>query len=130
MPSGGSHPRHDNELRETIKSQLAWGLPGNAIAEHHDVSPSFVSQLNIERKTPPEVLESLKRKRGAKNKIHEPARLAVVGYLEAHPKAVRSDVVDFLKREFDIDVSVETVGRLLRVLRSAMDVCSTSPESG
>jgi hypothetical protein len=48
----------------------------------------------------------------------------VADFLDDHPKVVRSDVVEFLKRDFDVDLSVETAKRLLREMTLARNVSS------
>ena len=45
MPSGGSHPKYSESVRQTVESCLRAGVGVNEIAEQVRVSHSFVSLL-------------------------------------------------------------------------------------
>lgn len=119
MPSGGPHHRYRDEVREIIKLQLEAGIPGKVIAHYNKVSPSFVSQMNVERKIHPEVLEACRRKKGPKALISPEANAALAKFMEKNPNALRSEAVELLRDKFDIDVSESTVSRAMKRLRLA-----------
>jgi len=45
MPSGGSHLKYSDQVRNLVTTQLALGVPVNQVASALGVSYSFVSQL-------------------------------------------------------------------------------------
>ena len=68
--------------------------------------------MNKERKTPVETLEVVKRKRGPRSKITLKGREAMRDFIEENPTAYRVEVADFLREEFNIEVSESTVSRV------------------
>ncbi|KEF61444.1 uncharacterized protein A1O9_03010 [Exophiala aquamarina CBS 119918] len=94
MLSGGSHHGWHEEVRNIIKLQLEAGVPGKVIAHYNKVSTSFVSQMNVERKMGPELLEARRRSRGPRAKISPAANAALARILEEDPNALRSEAVE------------------------------------
>ncbi|KAK5057707.1 hypothetical protein LTR84_011708 [Exophiala bonariae] len=90
MPSGGSHQRYDETIRTTITQQLEAGIPCNKIAWFNRVSTSFVSQLNVRRKTPADVLAAAaanKKRRGPVGKISREAHDAMVRFVDERSRS-------------------------------------------
>lgn len=120
MPSGGAHHRYDDGLRATIVEQLEAGIPCNKIAWFNRVSTSFVSQLNVRRRIPPEAAEKNKKPRGPSAKISREAHEAMLRFVDGRchggtaPACTNGEVVEFLRTTFAIDVSEPTVSRALK----------------
>ena len=122
MPSGGSHPRYSDALRDLIESQLQCGIPQIDIVRSLRVSKSWVSNLRSNfdcygTVSPPPV-----GVQGRPRKVNAEAEEGIVDFLEEYPTARLDEVCDFLNDEYDVRVSRNTAGRVLHRLNQTSKV--------
>ncbi|RMZ81378.1 hypothetical protein DV738_g2263, partial [Chaetothyriales sp. CBS 135597] len=118
MPSGGSHPKYDQRMRYLIALYLEAGFRNTDIANTLGVSKSFVSTIksNVSQYNNPS--PPIGGIQGAPRKVSAAAEEGIVDFLREHPAApTRDEVAQFLRDEYNIDISVTTVGRLLQRLK-------------
>ncbi|KAJ9611245.1 hypothetical protein H2200_004428 [Cladophialophora chaetospira] len=118
MPSGGSHFRYSDEVRNLVLIQLAAEVRPSDISNALGVSKPFISQVKARSKVDPEVLRRNKRPRGRPPKLQPYAVEAVRDHVAQHPKCQRGEVIEMLKNRFGLeDIHATTIGRLIRKLK-------------
>ena len=118
MPSGGSHPRYTDRVRDLIQDSIAAGARTYDIAKCLNVSDSIVSRLRGFYETFSTVSPAHPGVQGRLRKIHQEVEEGVVDFLEEYPTARQDKVSDFLADEFNIYTSQPSVSRLFRKFKA------------
>ena len=119
MVSGGSHFRYSDEVRNLVLIQLAAGVRPTDIANALGVSKPFISQVKARSVVDPELLKNSALPKGRPPKVGPHAIEAIKDLIQQNPEIERVEVRDVLKRQFDIDVHVTTIGRMIQKLKKA-----------
>ncbi|SLM38775.1 Winged helix-turn-helix DNA-binding domain [Lasallia pustulata] len=117
MPSGGSHPRYTDEVRNLIQDSVTAGARTCDIASYLRVSDSMVSRLRGFYETFGTVSPAHPGVQGRPRKIHKEAEEGVIDFLDEYPTARQDEVCDFLADEYDIHTTPSSVCRLFKRLQ-------------
>ena len=114
MPSGGSHGKYTLGCRRKLEQYLEIGLRPSDIAERLGVSRSWVSQLRGNYTVYGDVTPPHLSVQGRPRTIHKEAEEGVFDFMTEYPTAIQEEVVEFLRDEYDIQTSRQSVGRLMK----------------
>ena len=119
MPSGGSHPRYDRQVRALLEANIDAGVRSRDIAQDMGVSESFVCQMRSHISTfgSIDAASSYNATQGRLRKIHHEAKEGIIDFLEKYPIARRDEICDFLSDEYNISYCPKTAGRVLKDLK-------------
>jgi transposase len=118
MPSGGSHPKKAQSVRDLVAYELALGMtPSEIVRAHPGTSPSFVTQEKKRQAAKALGLDEYAAVRGRPRALHAAALQSIVDFLEDFPTAYHDEICDMLEDEHEIRVSRATIGRYLDDLK-------------
>jgi transposase len=117
MPSGGSHPRKTEAVRNHVSTLLSVGVEPAEIKSIVGCSGAFITQQKKRDRIKELGLDPYSVVRGRPRLIHDDALKTMVDFIEDFPLAYRDEVSEVLLEEWDIVVSPRTIGRYLSELK-------------
>jgi transposase len=117
MPSGGSHPRKTEAVRNHVSTLLSIGIEPSKIKSIVGCSGAFITQQKRRDRIEELGLNPYSMVRGRPRSIHKETLKTMVDFIEDFPLAYRDEVSELLFEEWEIIVSPRTIGRYLSELK-------------
>ena len=113
-----SRPKFSNDVKSKVEEALQAELRNKDIAASKNVSPAYVTKVKHKLKLQNLGIDlnEVGIVRGRPRTIHTAGLEGLRDFLQDFPTARRDECCDFLKEEYDLDVSVWTVGRALATI--------------
>ena len=119
MPSGGSHLRKAQSVRNHVSNQISLGMTNKEIVEANNgtVSSSFVTQQRQRDEAEALGLEEYMLVRGRPPSIYGESLQTVIDFLTNNPPAYIDEICDVFAEEHGLFINVSTVGKWLKRLK-------------
>ena len=118
MPSGGSHLKKAQAVRNQVSALLALGMNNQEISAASHVSSSFVTQQRHRDEAKALGLDEYMATRGRPRAIQGAALQTVADFLSDFPTAYRDEICDLLADEHGLFLDVTTVGKWLKHMKT------------
>ena len=117
MPSGGSHLKKAQAVRNRVSALIALEMSNKEISAACNVSSPFVTQQRQRDEAKALGLDPYMVTRGRPKAIQGAALQTVIDFLSDFPTAYRDEICDLLVDEHDLFLDVSTVSKWLKHIK-------------